>query len=173
MVCDVQRSSHKRLEACPNRLEERMIELQATTETKIKALHAELGFGLEQQLTENMQTALEDRCRILEARQTAQIEQFKCSEEVSGSTVDGLVKRVSSLEDTVEKRYAALDARIGSGCVSEQVNGVADRIHRRMSTVQALMERRCSTMESQVCALHKDISGGRDLQEEHETALGG
>jgi len=178
MVWHVQESSLKDLvqRICERLIEERIHRVQADSEAKCKALQAELGDlklqgrhsvilpALERQAAANMQTALEERCCILEARLNAQIEQFKCSEEHSGSIVEGFMKQAAGLEEKVEKHYATLDARIGSGCVSEQVNGA----HRRISTVQAMMERRCSTMESQVCALHKHISDGRYLREGQE-----
>merc|ERR1712008_610081 len=96
------------------------------------------------QATAKIHVAMEERCCILEAKLNAQLEQVKCSEEFSGSTVEAFAQRLTALE-----------ARIGSACVSDLVNKTADRMHSRISTVQAMMERRCSAMESQVCALHK------------------
>mmetsp|Transcript_9215 Transcript_9215/g.17453 ORF Transcript_9215/g.17453 Transcript_9215/m.17453 type:complete len:478 (+) Transcript_9215:47-1480(+) len=161
------------VESTCKRLAERMEDVQSASETRCTALHAELGDlklqgrrsvllpSVEQQTTAKMQTILEDRCCSLEARLKAQIEQVRCSDELSGTTVEGFGQRVAALEEKAEKRYATLEARIGSACVPELVNSTADRIHRRINTVQAMMERRCCMMESQVCALHKDISSFR------------
>jgi len=159
-------------------LAERMEDLQSASETRYKALHTELGDlklqgrrsvllpTMEQHTTAKMRTILEERCCILEARLKAQIEEVRCSEEFSGSIVEGFAQRTAALEEKAEKRYATLEARIGSACVPELVNSTADRIHRRINTVQAMMERRCCTMESQVCALHKDINSFKP-QKEH------
>jgi len=161
------------VESACTRLTEQMNDVQSASETRCNALHAELGDlklqgrrsvllpTVEQHTTAKMQMILEERCCSLEARLKAQIEQVKCSEEFSGSTVEGLSQRVAAVEVKAEKRCATLEARIGSASVPELVNSTADRIHRRINTVQAMMERRCSTMESQVCALHKDISSFR------------
>jgi len=166
------------VESTFKRLAERMEEVQSASETKCKALHAELEDlrfqgrrsvllpTMEQHTTAKVQTILDERCCILEARLKAQIEQVRCSEEFSGSTVEGFAQRVAALEEKAEKRYATLEARTGSTHVPELVNSTADRIHRRINTVQAMMERRCSIMESQVCALHKDINSFR-LPQEH------
>jgi len=154
-------------------LTERMEDVQAASETRCKAMHAELGDlklqgrrsvvlpSLELHTTAKMQTIVEERCGTLEARLRARIEQLRTSEEFSGSTVEGFAQRVTASEEKAEKRYATLEARIGSACVPELVNSTADRIHRRINTVQAMMERRCCIMESQVCAVHKDISSFR------------
>merc|ERR1712150_77650 len=160
------------VESTFQKLTERMNEVQLASETRCKALHAELGDlrlqvrrATDQQATATMHVALEERCCILEARQNAQLEQVKCSEELSGSTVEAVAQRLTDLEEKSEKHCASLEARIGSTYVPDLVSSTADRIHRRISTVQAMMDRRCSTMESQVCALHKDIGSCRSLQE--------
>merc|ERR1719195_1575405 len=151
---------------------------QSASETRWKALRAELGDlkvqgrrsvimpSLELHTTAKMQTVVEERCGTLEARLRAQIEQLRFSEEFSGSTVEGYAQRTAALEEKAEKRYATLEARIGSACVPELVNSTADRIHRRINTVQAMMERHCCTMESQVCALRKDVNGFKS-QKDH------
>merc|ERR1739838_873052 len=143
------------VESTCKRLVERMDDVQSASETRCKMLHAELG-GLEfqgqrsvllptmeQHTATKMQTLLEERCCILEARLKAQIEQMGCSEECSAFTLEGFAQRVADLEAKAEKRHATLEAQIGSAHVPELVNSTADRIHTRINTVQAMMERRC------------------------------
>jgi len=159
-------------------LAERMEDVQSTSETRCTSLNAELGeLKLQvrrsvlqptmEQHTTKMQKILEEKCCILEATLKEQIEQVKYSEELSGSTVEGLARQMAALEEQAEKRCATLEVRIGSANnVPEFVKSIADGIHRRINTMQAIMERRCCIMESQVCALHKDINCLRLPQED-------
>jgi len=84
-----------------------------------------------------------------------------CSEfqEKLDTQMDMLDARVEAIigERTGElnPRLASLEARLGSAPVPELVSGVSLKLHGRISTLQAMMERRCSNVESQICAARR------------------
>mmetsp|Transcript_115347 Transcript_115347/g.337226 ORF Transcript_115347/g.337226 Transcript_115347/m.337226 type:complete len:430 (-) Transcript_115347:67-1356(-) len=61
-------------------------------------------------------------------------------------------ERCGSLEELLESRCGLLEAKIGPRSVAEVVGTAADKLDARITAIQALTERRCSQVESQVCA---------------------
>jgi len=79
-----------------------------------------------------------ETCSAFEARWKADVEQLRRSEE-------SLVEQFEELHARSEMRCSTLEARVGGVCVPELVASTADRLHKRINTLQqALIERRSS-----------------------------
>lgn len=82
------------------------------------------------------QTLVKDSCSVLEDRWKVEIARLKRSEE-------SLAEQFRELHERSESRCSTLEARVGGICVPELIASTADRLHKRMNTLQqALMERR-------------------------------
>jgi len=89
-------------------------------------------------ISELQAVVVKDTCSALETRWKAQIEQLKRSDQC-------LAEQFEQLQVWSDMRCSNLEARVGGVCVPELVASTADRLHKRMNTLQqALVERRSS-----------------------------
>jgi len=97
---------------------------------------------------------VEDTCERMEAR----LEQFV---DHSTDASEDFSRRLAELEACCEKRCSALEVKVGTASVEGLVKSTSDHLHKRINTMQVMVERRCNGVESQLGSLHRDLAGLR------------
>jgi len=62
---------------------------------------------------------------------------------------------IGELTGELNPRLTVLESRVGSAPVPELISSVSEKLHSRISILQAMMERRCSNVESQICTARR------------------
>jgi len=97
---------------------------------------------------------VEDTCERMEAR----LERFV---DHTTDASDDFSRRLAELEALTEKRCSALEVKVGTATVDVLVNKTSDQLHKRINTMQVMLERRVGGVESQLGSLHREVAGFR------------
>lgn len=96
-------------------------------------------------------TTVEERIRELEAS----LKKVDLAEQLQEASVAH-----ESRCAAMDVRCQAIDTRVSALNVSELIAGYGGKLHDRINAIQIQMERRCSQVETQLVALHKESSVG-------------
>mmetsp|Transcript_115161 Transcript_115161/g.229378 ORF Transcript_115161/g.229378 Transcript_115161/m.229378 type:complete len:288 (+) Transcript_115161:59-922(+) len=109
-----------------------------------------------------LQTMVAEMCSKLQEKLDVQME-AAVNEPTRLATFEARVEAaIGELTSELNVRLAALESRLGSAPVPELMSTVSEKLHGRINTLQAMMERRCSNVESQICAA-RPRRGGAEL----------